>query len=208
MQYHKTFLRMLSLSCTIFIGLTGCGKADRGLAVPTSADEAVINEVFATVTKPVKEDEVQVGTDGAEDVVICVYVCGAVRNATVAELPEGSRVRDALAAAGGFTSEADRNAVNLAGVLTDGQMVYFPEEGEGESATLEHMLSAQSGKVNINTADAAQLCTLPGVGPSRAEAIIAYRQQNGAFCVIEDIMKVTGIKEGAFEKIRDLITVK
>ena len=121
------------------------------------------------------------------------------------ELPAESRAWDALEAAGGFAAEADRNAVNLAEPLTDGQKLYFPEKGEWEQTGSDQ--ASSDGRININTADAAQLCTLPGIGTSRAEAIIAYRKQNGAFATVEEIMKVSGIKEGAFEKIKDRITV-
>ncbi len=138
---------------------------------------------------------------------IRVYVCGAVRNPGVVEIPKGSRVEDALQAAGGFGADAGREAVNLADWVSDGQKLYFPTEAE---AVEESVAEAEgtSGLVNINTADVATLCTLPGIGESRAQDIISYREANGSFTSCEDIMKVSGIKTAAYEKIRDKITVK
>ena len=139
---------------------------------------------------------------------ICVYVCGAVMEPGVVEIPEGSRAEDALLAAGGFREDAGREAVNLADWVTDGQMLYFPTAQEAEERTAETNGNGDGGLVNINTADAAQLCTLPGIGESRAADIIAYREKNGGFASCEDIMKVPGIKTGAYEKIRDKIRVR
>lgn len=188
--------------------LSGCGKADKALPVPALSVPALSEATQPTSARsaqsvPAVTDETVSST---EQSMIYVYVCGAVRAPQVVELPAESRVWDALEAAGGFAAEADRNAVNLAEPLTDGQKLYFPTEGERELTGSDQ--ASSDGRININTADAAQLCTLPGIGTSRAEAIIAYRKQNGAFAAVEDIMKVSGIKEGAFEKIKDRITVK
>lgn len=149
------------------------------------------------------------GAQGAQvqKVWIRVYVCGAVKNPGVVEIPEGSRAEDALLAAGGFTEEAGREAVNLADWVLDGQMLYFPTEGEVLEEQIQEA-EASAGLVNINTADAAALCTLPGIGESRAADIIAYREKNGGFGSCEDIMKVPGIKTAVYEKICDRITVK
>ena len=117
------------------------------------------------------------------------------------------RVEEALEAAGGFGAEAGREAVNLADWVSDGQKLYFPKEGEAVEEPQAQADSA-SGLVNINTADVAALCTLPGIGESRARDIISYREANGGFQACEDIMKVSGIKTAAYEKIKDKITVK
>ena len=138
---------------------------------------------------------------------ICVFVCGAVMNPGVVELPAGSRVADALEKAGGFSEYADTSYVNLASLLTDGQKVYFPEEGENAPEHGEKEQPGQSvdGKININTADRETLCSLPGIGAAKAEAIIAYREEKGAFSDPGDIMNVSGIGESLYEKIKDLI---
>ncbi len=142
-----------------------------------------------------------------QETVIRVYVCGAVANPGVVEITQGSRVEDALKAAGGFAADAGREAVNLADWVSDGQKVYFPREGEAAEESAAQSQAA-SGLVNINTADMETLCTLPGIGESRARDIISYREANGGFEACEDIMKVPGIKTAAYEKIRDKITVK
>ncbi|MCI9675652.1 MAG: ComEA family DNA-binding protein [Lachnospiraceae bacterium] len=136
---------------------------------------------------------------------ICVYVCGAVETPGIVFLPEGSRAADALEAAGGFASHAAVDAVNLAAKISDGEKLYFPD-CEEYRAQAEKQASASAGLVNINTADAAQLCTLPGIGESRAADIIAYREAHGGFASCEDIMNVSGIKESVYNKISDKIT--
>ncbi|MCM1064844.1 MAG: helix-hairpin-helix domain-containing protein [Eubacterium sp.] len=121
-------------------------------------------------------------------------------------LPAGSRAADALEAAGGFAPEAAEEAVNLAAKVSDGEKLYFPARGEYEIQAEQEKATA-SGLVNINTADAAQLCTLPGIGESRAADIIAYRESHGDFAACEDIMRVSGIKESVYNKISGKITV-
>ena len=159
---------------------------------------------------------------------IYVDVCGAVANPGVFQLAAGSRVFQAIEAAGGYLPEAALTCVNRAGVLTDGQQLYIltREEmeqqgmsqaelanasnvsGSGNSRNTEAVSSGQQdNRININTADEAQLTTLTGIGATRAQAIIAYREENGPFAVIEDIMNVQGIKEGTFAKIKDEIVV-
>ena len=162
---------------------------------------------------------------------IYVDVCGAVANPGVFQLAAGSRVFQAIEAAGGYLPEAVQNCVNRAGVLTDGQQLYILTQEEMERQGLDpaEMAGASDGqmngsagtgqntgmtaqvqqdnKININTADEAQLTTLTGIGATRAQAIIAYREENGPFAAIEDIMNVQGIKEGTFAKIKDEIVV-
>lgn len=138
---------------------------------------------------------------------ICVYVCGAVERPGVVFLPDGSRAADALEAAGGFAPEAAEEAVNLAAKVSDGEKLFFPDREEYE-AQADGAETAASGLVNINTADAALLCTLPGIGESRAADIIAYREAHGDFAVCEDIMQVPGIKESVYNKLSGKIAVK
>ena len=162
---------------------------------------------------------------------IYVDVCGAVANPGVFQLAAGSRVFQAIEAAGGYLPEAVQNCVNRAGVLTDGQQLYILTQEEMERQGLDpaEMAGASDGqmngsagtgqntgiaaqaqqdnRININTADEAQLTTLTGIGATRAQAIIAYREENGPFVAIEDIMNVQGIKEGTFAKIKDEIVV-
>lgn len=147
---------------------------------------------------------------------VVVHVCGAVQNPGVYSLAEGSRIYEAVAAAGGLLPEADEAYLNQAACVTDGEQIYVPtmQEVLEQSATLtrngqqtEIGTVSQDAKVNLNTATKEQLCTLPGIGESKAESIISYRNEHGAYGQIEDIMKVEGIKDGLFQKIKDRITV-
>ena len=166
-----------------------------------------------------------------QQAMIYVDVCGAVANPGVFQLAAGSRVFQAIEAAGGYLPEAALTCVNRAGVLTDGQQLYILTQEEMERQGLDpaEMSGASDGqmngsagtgqntgmtaqvqqdnRININTADEAQLTTLTGIGATRAQAIIAYREENGPFVAIEDIMNVQGIKEGTFAKIKDEIVV-
>lgn len=166
-----------------------------------------------------------------QQAMIYVDVCGAVANPGVFQLAAGSRVFQAIEAAGGYLPEAALTCVNRAGVLTDGQQLYILTQEEMERQGLDpaEMAKASDGqmngsagtgqntgmtaqvqqdnRININIADEAQLTTLTGIGATRAQAIIAYREENGPFAAIEDIMNVQGIKEGTFAKIKDEIVV-
>jgi competence protein ComEA len=142
---------------------------------------------------------------------IQVYVSGAVSLPDVYALPHGSIVKDALEAAGGAGGDADLDRINLAAALADGQHVYVPRQGE-ESPPIQAPVGGSSsqgeGAVNINTADAAELETLPGIGPSLAGRIIAYREANGPFASVDEITQVSGIGPATLEEIRELITTE
>ncbi|MBD5465619.1 MAG: ComEA family DNA-binding protein [Lachnospiraceae bacterium] len=145
---------------------------------------------------------------------IFVHVCGAVLVPGVYELPEDARAFLAIEKAGGFLEDAYEEALNLAKPLEDGEQLFIPtleewEQGKGTAAAgMEEEKATEDGLININTASKEELCTLPGVGESRAESIVSYREANGGFLTIEEIMNVTGIKEGLFGKIKDKIKVK
>ena len=162
---------------------------------------------------------------------LVVHICGAVSAPGVYELPAGSRIIDAVEAGGGFLPEADEACCNLAEEIVDGCQIYIMTKTEScadgqtekkagiqtspdsDMQTTDRNVRSNSatalenGLVNLNTADIAALTTLPGIGESRAKAIISYREQHGAFAQIEDIMKISGIKQAAFSKIKDKITV-
>ena len=162
---------------------------------------------------------------------LVVHICGAVSAPGVYELPAGSRIIDAVEAGGGFLPEADEACCNLAEEIVDGCQIYIMTKTEScadgqtekkagiqtspdsDMQTTDRNVRSNSapalenGLVNLNTADVAALMTLPGIGESRAKAIISYREQHGAFAQIEDIMKISGIKQAAFSKIKDKITV-
>ena len=139
-----------------------------------------------------------------------VHVAGAVVNPGVYSLPLGSRVEDAVAAAGGTTAAADAQALNLAAFLQDGSRVYVPFIVTPEADTSRsapELAIPNSQLININTATTDELDKLPDIGPVTAQAIIDYRNQNGLFARIQDIDKVPGIGPATYEKIKDLITV-
>ncbi|MFQ6014741.1 MAG: helix-hairpin-helix domain-containing protein [Anaerolineae bacterium] len=142
---------------------------------------------------------------------LMVYISGAVVKPDVYAVPEGSRVKEAVEAAGGFTSEADSDRINLASPLNDGEHVYVPRVGEETSPISPTGMpsgSPSGGKVNINRATVVELDALPGIGPAYAQRIIDYREANGPFESIEEIKKVRGIGEAIFEQVKDLITVR
>ena len=148
---------------------------------------------------------------------IRVFVCGAVIKPSVCTLPEGARVQDAVDAAGGFRADADREWLNLARTLADGEQIRVPTREETSAyadgnAAVSGMAASttpgmKDGKIDLNTADAALLVTLPGIGEAKAAAIIAYREEHGGFSSAEEIMQISGIKQSIYEGIRDRITV-
>ncbi|MCK9246146.1 MAG: helix-hairpin-helix domain-containing protein [Anaerolineaceae bacterium] len=141
---------------------------------------------------------------------IKVHVAGEVTQTGVYSLPEGATVLDAINAAHGPTARAREDLLNLAAVLSDGQRLYIPSLQE-EQASLEtesRLTEIDVSKpININTASQEELEDLPGIGKVRAEAIIAFRTQNGYFLTIEDILKVNGIGDATFAQLKPLITV-
>ena len=181
---------LIGLLGCIVLFVTGCGTADEAIVlIPPGESVAEFPELEAA--------EQAAETRVVEPQTVYVYVCGAVRTPGVVEVPEGSRAAEALELAGGMTTEADPFYVNLAEIVTDGQKLYFPTASEAEE------LEA-AGKA----ASAEELCTLPGIGASRAADIVRYREKNGAFQTKEDIMKVSGIKQNAYDKLCDRITVQ
>ena len=189
-------------SLAFVLSISACGKAEQEILWIGQQNAEEASEGFPQNTGEARSGFPQ-DTGKAPD--ICVYVCGAVETPGIVFLPEGSRAADALEAAGGFASYAAVDAVNLAAKISDGEKLYFPD-CEEYRAQAEKQASASAGLVNINTADAAQLCTLPGIGESRAADIIAYREAHGGFASCEDIMNVSGIKESVYNKISDKIT--
>lgn len=177
--------------------LCGCGTSEK--EVFFSSNGSVIGQEQQTEATPVTETQTESG--------IWVDVCGAVVNPGVYQLEAGARVYQAVDAAGGFLEEAERTAVNLAAVLRDGEQIRILTAEEARIRSESEAASA-SGLVNLNTADVQTLCTLTGIGTSRAEDIIAYREKKGPFQSIEEIKNVTGIKEGTFQKIKDKIVVE
>lgn len=162
----------------------------------------------------VGSDAVAGGAEPGVDTVV-VHVSGAVARPGVVELLIGSRVVDALAQAGGPDDEADLSALNLARPLVDGEQVHVPVEGElppggaasGGAAGGSSGAGASGALVNINTAGPAELESLPGVGPALAGRIIAWREQNGQFRSVDELLAVSGIGEKTLAGFRDQVTI-
>ena len=145
--------------------------------------------------------DISKGGYSAEKAIIKVHICGEVYFPGVYSLYSGSRIYEVVQQAGGFTIEADTEAVNQAKEVMDGEQIYIPSVKEREET------KDSQGLIDLNKATEAMLCTIPGIGAQRAKQIIDYRDKNGKFNKIEDIMKISGIKEGMFEKIAPYITV-
>lgn len=218
------FVFSFCLYCLIFLG---CAEGSAGSEIVLAADVNGGEEISEKEPAVSEQPQTASQEEPAVPEPVVIHVCGAVRNEGVYTLPAGCRVYEAVAAAGGFSEDADTAAVNQAQILTDGIRLRIPTQEES-SALAESAGSAETvtayidggtvsvsgdsaasagGRININTADEKTLCQLNGVGPGTAAKIIAYREQNGGFKVIEDIMKVPGIKEKIFSKIKDDITV-
>lgn len=177
-------------------------------------NDATENLTEAKTTTEAKPSQVLMET---EPETIFVDVCGAVMNPGVYEMDVNSRVFQVIEAAGGFLPEAAASAVNQAQPVSDGQQIYVPTQEEAEEGALPAAIQPAdpgsetadaNGVVNINTADAATLKSLSGIGDAKAQAILIYREEHGSFSSIEEIMQVPGIKESTFSAIKDKIAVK
>ena len=182
---------------TIILGiLYSCERQQNNVEVAYSVDET--SDTIITMTTASEATEK-----------ICVHVTGYVVNPGVYYVPEGSRVFEVIELAGGFLDTADKDYLNQATILNDGQKlhIYSKEEAATANQSISDSGAEQNPNklVNINTATKEELMTLPGIGESKAESIIAYRQENGGFKTIEDIMKISGIKDAAFSKIKNYI---
>ena len=167
------------------------------------------------------EVEFKLGIKEKENKTIMVDISGEIITPGVVKLPEGSRIIDAITAAGGKTEDADLSKVNLAYILDDGVQLYIPrynEKLEKEIVQTEpgvgiiqegiNTTSKKDSKVNINTANKEKLATLPGIGEGTAEKIIEYRSKTGKFKTIDEIKKIPGIGESKFKSLKDKITIK
>ena len=181
-------------------------------------------ETLTITTIPDEQsEEVSSATDVNEQVEeviieeIMVDVKGAVHSPGVYLFTTENRIVDAIERAGGYTQEAETTAVNHAQKLQDEMVIYIPKIGEEvEQAVSGQVVSAPAtaatestaAQVDLNSADEAALTTLPGIGPSKAQAIIAYREENGSYKTIDDLKNITGIGDKTFEKLKEFIVVK
>ncbi len=199
MNYLVKRLYFVIVFCVMM--LCGCGyngeKKENEVLMQLGSDEEVMESDSSV--------EVQENKSTKE---IFVYVCGAVNKEGVYSVPEKSRLFEVVEKAGGFADDADRTSLNLAREVVDGeQITILTIEEAAIFEEAQQQIIKDKGLVNINTATASELTTISGIGESRAQAIIAYRETNGKFMTIDDIKKVDGIKDGLFSKIKDKITV-
>lgn len=223
MKYKNIIIAVFVFVCLVF--LTACSERN--------SSQVVFNENFSrSLSGTVRDSDETVSelsgeqTDPAETELepdVCyVYICGAVYEPGVYMLPAGSRLYEAVEAAGGFLPEACEEYCNLATVVGDGIQYRIPtteevlsgnvlteiqtEKAAAENGNVSHYDS--EGRLDINLATADELMTLSGIGQTRADAIITYREEHGHFSNKEEIMQVTGIKEGLYSQIEDYITVR
>lgn len=195
---------VISVLFLLFLIMFGCGKKS-----PDFEEDVfeLSEKASETVTEPGEETETCYPLKKEES--LCyVYVCGEVKTPGVYELPAGSRVYEAIRLAGGLTETADPGAVNQALIVEDGQMIQIFARGEESEESPQEKEEQEDGRVNLNTADITALMKIPGIGEAKAKSIIAYREENGKFQSAEDVMNITGIKEGLYSKMKDYITVK
>lgn len=206
-QRFKKIGLLLVIIGIVFLCTMGCAEEQKDDLKSLSLEKKENSSEQST--DEIQEEKVDNVKDSST---IYVYVCGAVHAPGVYELAEGARIYEAIICAGGLQEDADKNHVNQAQILSDGEQIYIPTE---EEVAQEHLISevekisgiSADGRIDINTATKEELMTLSGIGESRAESILTYRQVHGAFQNIEELMNVDGIKEGIFQKIKDSITV-
>lgn len=189
---YKGWTKWILVTACLCI-FTGCNPKSGGILIQKEAGEYTGKS--SETSKEEEENNTSIG----------IYICGEVKKPGVYELKPGSRVTNAIDAAGGITRKASLNSINLAEYIEDGQKITIPSKAE-EKKREEQQKETGQALVNINEAAIADFMTLPGIGESKANDIIAYRQEHGNFGAITDIMNVAGIKEGIFNRIKDKIT--
>jgi competence protein ComEA len=186
MKFHKV---LLTLIIGILLGLLGVGILDLIAAKPRGQPIMLIPPPTASPLR--------------------IYVSGAVQEPGVYSLPSGSIIQDAIAKAGGALPDATLDSINLAAPIQDGQQIHLTTEANTQTQNIPYStVSAPASKINVNTVNAIELETLPGIGPSLADEIIKFRQKNGPFLSIEDLLKVRGIGPAKLDQIKHLIVVR
>ena len=214
---HKAVVVAMLVVIAMASGLAMASFGDRSGNVSFERAVASGSSVEPGSGDPSDDESDESSSKAFAETEVYVDVDGAVARPGVYRLKDGARVSQAIDAAGGLTAEADVTGLNRASKVTDGQKIYVPTVGEqqaalaaggaeGGAATVSGA-GTSSGLVNINTASAAELQTLSGIGPSMAQSIIDERTQNGAFASVDDLMRVSGIGEKKLAKIKDCICV-
>ena len=201
-KIFKNIIIVMILICALFT--SACSSKDK------DTDITEVTEIEETLE--VKEEVKEEGDEPAEEKVqqfVYVHVCGAVKNPGVYKLSNDSRVYEAVMAAGGPREDGCPDLINQARPVSDGEQIYVPDSEDSLSESLVQGTEGISsdGIVNINTASKDELMTLPGIGNSKAESIVSYRETNGSFTDINDLKNVEGIKDGVFNKVKDKISI-
>lgn len=202
---------LISVAAVLFLGLFYLWN--RGSESTSDFFHGEGTEFSKESSENVSEKYTTPGGNGSESIapseeMIFVEISGAVKSPGVYEIKKDSRLFEALEKSGGVTENGDLSNINQARVLNDGEKIYIPRQGESPPASSSGTENPNtSGLVNINTATETELLTLTGVGPSKAKAIIEYREKHGKFSNPEELRNVTGIGESIFNKIKDLIKV-
>lgn len=189
---YKVWKKWMVLTTCILL-FTGCKPKSAGVVI--QQEKSSNTKENQQLTEETEEKNLGIG----------VYVCGQVKKPGVYELEPGARIADAIEHAGGVTKKASLDNINLAAYVEDGEKIKIPSKAEEKRRAEQAAASGQS-QVNINVASASDFMTLPGIGESRANDIVAYRQENGDFQDVSEIMNVAGIKEGIYNRIKDKIT--
>lgn len=191
---------------SFLVGILMCVTACSSRSVRLETGQTQNVEKTFEQTEDVEESLVEKEDTQA---LIYVYVCGYVQSPGVYTLTEGDRMYQAIEMAGGVLEEGDITQMNLAKPLSDGQRIYVPSAVEAETLveTEDGVLSENDGTININQATRDELTTLSGIGESKADAILSYRQEYGPFKSTDELMNVPGIKEGTYMKIKDRISI-
>ena len=223
--------------CVVFMEFTGMSPLSQNESAQEPEFEIKRSEGMQDYESDDSKDPSQTSSQASSSGEICVYVSGCVKNPGVCYLPDGSRVADAVAAVGGATADAKLEYLNLARIVEDGEHISVLSEADAEKAHTDHenapggggnsasgastsdssnvssddnaktVNPSDSSKININMASSSELQKLKGIGQSKADRIIAYRDANGSFKSIEELTKVSGIGDKTLENIRDAICV-
>lgn len=179
----------------------------------SSSDSSPPQEELIETIQPIEEKNLSESAEEAVMQQVFVEIKGAVMYPGVYELQQDQRIKDVVQLAGGYTEMADTQLINHAQKVQDEMVIYIPIKGEQLEEEASSLLTLptetnKEQKININKADVATLATLPGIGPSKAQSILTYREENGQFQTIDDLKNVSGIGDKTFEKLKDAITVK
>lgn len=215
MNFHKKIILVMQILLALgWCGmLSGCsGEASLSLEEALVAKEQQNTDLgtgsgSGLLAGSERNEEQPADSEEYTEQLLYVYVCGSVARPGVYALKDGSRIVAAVEAAGGFLEDAATESVNLASLLKDGMQIIIPDLKEMASVQVQSGIN-QDGRVNLNRATVEELCTLQGIGEAKAEAILAYREEIGAFTSVEQIQNVTGIGENLFKQIKESIYIE